>query len=730
VPSELPRGMVADAGAGETDPFYIKTSSLLADERNLVLKQDDTFIVLDRYGDIRPVGLAEEGLYHRGTRYLSRLSLRLGGRRALLLSSSVRQDNAWIAVDLTNLDIGDDTIDIPRGTLHLSRTIVLWDGVMHERLRVRNYGAAAILTSIGLAFDADYADIFEVRGTERARRGDRLPSIVDDGCIVLGYRGLDGVARRTRVCVQPWPADGGGNEVRIPVVLEPHAEETFDILFACEEREQRSMPISFPAALSASADTLATKRAEACEIETSDAQFNEWLQRSLADLAMMTTDSDYGPFPYAGVPWFSTPFGRDGLITAMECLWAMPALARGVLSYLAATQATDVDPDRDAQPGKILHEARDGEMAALGEIPFGRYYGSHDATPLFVVLAAAYYERTGDRDLIARIWPNITAALRWIEEDGDADGDGFIEYLRQSPTGLIQQGWKDSHDSVFHHDGQLAEGPIALCEIQGYVYAAWRGASGLARLMGHEVAADRYATKAEVLRARFEEQFWCPDLATYALALDGAKRPCRVVTSNAGHALFTGIASDAHAAEVARTLVSSNCFSGWGIRTVATSEPRYNPMSYHNGSIWPHDNALVAAGFSRYDLRGPALLVLDGLFDASKSMEQSRLPELFCGFPRRTGEHPTLYPVACSPQAWASGAVLMLLQSVLGLEVNAPQQLVRFTRSKLPAYLEAVHIRNLRVGAVNVDFELERHEHDVSINVRRRSGDLEIIAIK
>jgi glycogen debranching enzyme len=454
------------------------------------------------------------------------------------------------------------------------------------------------------------------------------------------------------------------------------------------------------------------------------------LQRSVSDLSMMMTDTPYGPFPYAGVPWFSTPFGRDAIITALECLWASPSLARGVLGYLASTQAEQNDPTSDAQPGKILHEARGGEMAALGEIPFGRYYGSHDATPLFIMLAAAYYRRTADGALIERLWPRIEAALDWIDRDGDLDGDGFVEYLRQSPTGLVHQGWKDSHDSVSHADGRAPAGPIALCEIQGYVYAAWRGAAALARVRDRPGLAEVLDGKAEALRIRFEERFWVQDLDTYALALDGDKQPCAVITSNAGHALFAGIASEDRARRVGRTLVGPDSFSGWGIRTLATTERRYNPMSYHNGSIWPHDNALIASGFARYGLRDEALMVMEGLFDASIHMDLHRLPELFCGFRRRNGERPTLYPVACNPQAWASASIFMFLQAALGLEVDAPAHTVRLTRAKLPAFLDEVLIRNLSIGPFTLDLRLERHHDDVGISVLRRQGDVQIIAIK
>jgi glycogen debranching enzyme len=389
-----------------------------------------------------------------------------------------------------------------------------------------------------------------------------------------------------------------------------------------------------------------------------------------------------------------------------------------------------VNAESDAEPGKILHEMRLGEMANLKEVPFGHYYGTIDATPLFIVLAAAYYDRTADTEFIRTIWPNLLAALDWINHYGDRDGDGFVEYARRAETGLVQQGWKDSSDSVFHSDGTLARAPIALCEVQSYVYAAKSGMSELAKEMGDLTLADRLSIEASELRANFSSKFWSDELSLFVLALDGEKNQCRVRSSNAGHCLFSGIASDLQHRSISKELLSPASYSGWGIRTIVAGEKRYNPMSYHNGSIWPHDNAIIAWGALRKRDKELPLRILSGLLDLSSEVIQHRLPELICGFERRHGKGPTLYPVACAPQAWAAGATFMVLQACLGLEVRALEHRIYLHYSALPEALNHVNVSNLRLGDASLDLSFERQGEGIDVNIRRRTGDVEVVILR
>ncbi len=708
--------------------YYIAAKSSPADDRAGVLKYGKMFCVFDRFGDIQTSGLGEEGLFFEGTRHLSQLAVSLWNSPPLLLSSTIETNNFLFTADLANLDVSHkNEVVIPRGTLHLHRSKFLWRDVCYEEFKFTNYGLGPLNIPFRITFDADFTDIFEVRGMHRQQRGRRLRTEVTGSGAVLVYEGLDGIVRRTRVQFEPAPKVLSATEMQSQLSLGPGEIADFHLTVSCNA-DSAAQTLGYSAAMDNATEELNNLDASVPEIQSSNSRFNDWVRRSFADVRMMTIGNPEVNYPYAGVPWFSTVFGRDGIITALEMLWLNPRIAKGVLQHLAATQATEVNPAMEAEPGKILHEMRHGEMATLGEIPFGRYYGTVDATPLFIMLAGAYYDRTGDLAFLRKLWPNIESALRWISEFGDVDGDGFVEYARHSSNGLVQQGWKDSNDSVFHADGTLAKAPIALCEVQGYVYAAKMAASRLNCALGNKNGCAGLLAEAEQLKAKFEDAFWCEDLSTYALALDGEKKPCRVRASNAGHCLYTGIASLERGRRVAKLLLSREFCTGWGIRTLACGEARYNPLSYHNGSVWPHDNAIIASGVARYGLKELAGKILLGLLDVSNQVDLHRLPELFCGISRRPGEGPTLYPVACSPQAWAAGAGFLALQACLGISVDDKNRQILFERPFLPDGIPQLWIKGLGCADSSVNLFLERRTSDVKIEVTENLGDIEIFS--
>jgi glycogen debranching enzyme len=603
----------------------------------------------------------------------------------------------------------------------------LWHDVCYEEFAFVNYGLSPLLLPFSMTFGADFADIFEVRGMHRQKKGQRLEDQVEKDLVLLSYEGLDNTIRQTRIQCDPGPKTISASELQFEVHLQPRQKAIFHLAISCDSRAVNDS-IGYCSAIVSARGEQKTASGTFPRICSSNSRFSDWIRRSVADVQMMMIGNPEVNYPYAGVPWFSTVFGRDGIITALEMLWLSPWIAKGVLQYLAETQAKDFNLAIEAEPGKILHEMRSGEMAALGEVPFGRYYGSVDATPLFILLAGSYYERTGDREFLQQLWPHIELALQWIDKFGDMDGDGFVEYAQRSSKGLVQQGWKDSNDSVFHADGMLAEAPIALCEVQGYVYAAKLAAARLSEMLGDKEKCRALESEAEKLRVNFEEAFWCDDLSTYALALDGHKKRCRVRTSNAGHCLYAGIASSDRARLVAETLLGSDSFSGWGVRTVAAGQARYNPLSYHNGSIWPHDNAIVASGLAKYECKDMAGRILLGLLDASRWADLSRLPELFCGLDRRRGEGPTLYPVACSPQAWAAGAVFLLVQACLGGSTQAVSNRILFDRPYLPEGIPQLWIKGLRTSKGSVDLFFERRNDAVRVEVTDQQGEIEVVA--
>jgi glycogen debranching enzyme len=672
--------------------------------RLFALKHGDTFLVADAFGDILGDG---DGLFRDDTRVLSRYRLTLDGKAPSLLGAAVAQDNVLFTSNLTFRPLpplGDASA--PDGVVHLQRRRLIWEERLHERLTLTNYAEHEAVVPLGLSFAADFRDMFEVRGTKRRARGHPLPAEVAAASVLLRYHGLDGILRVSAITFSEPPDRLSADQAEFLIRLEPRGSRKIYIEVGAAADAPPSRASFRAAAVRARFSVRATRRRGAT-VRSSGRLFSEWLDKSRADLALLTTKLPTGPYPYAGIPWFSTAFGRDAIVTSLQMLWLDPSLARGVLRFLGRHQAKETSPFQDAAPGKIMHETRKGEMAALRELPFGQYYGGVDTTPLFVMLAGAYAARTGDLGLVEELWPSLCAAMAWIEGDGDSDKDGFVDYARGAATGLANQGWKDSQDSVFHADGTDAVGPVALIEVQGYVYAALVAMADLAARRGETADAERWQARAATLRAAVEARFWVEELDYYALALDGQGRPCRVRGSNAGHLLFTGLPTAERAGRVADQLLASPFNSGWGIRTLAAGETRYNPMSYHNGSVWPHDTALCAAGLSRYGTRDGVVRLMSGAFEAAVHIDM-RLPELFCGFARAAGEAPIGYPVACLPQAWSSGAAFMLLQACLGLSVDGWSGTIHVDRPRLPIGIDRLTIHRLAVGSAAVDLTFQR----------------------
>jgi glycogen debranching enzyme len=709
-------------------PFYIPATAPAARPRH-VLKHDDTFIVLDSHGDIGAAAGGPDGLFHCDTRFLSHLEFLLNGAQPLALGANVRDDNTLLTFDLTNPDTYfENHLVLAKDTLHVVRTVFLLHDAAYQRFTIRNFGVHSADVRVAVLFDSDFADLFEVRGLRRKHHGTIRKELCPAAMLLL-YEGLDGRLRRTRVRFDPAPHEITQSAATYRIHLGPQEAIAIDLAIDCDNADPPIL-VTLRRALRAIHRNRRAASYRVSTVECSNDLFNEVLCRSMSDLYMLISNTPQGPYPYAGIPWYSTTFGRDGLITAMQMLWLDPRVAKGVLRRLAAYQAKADDPAADAQSGKILHEMRSGEMAALREVPFGLYYGSVDATPLFVMLAGLYFERTGDEATLVELWPAVEAALSWMDQWGDADGDGFVEYQSASEQGLANQGWKDSQDAIFHADGHLAEGPIALPEVQGYVCCAKRLAARCARRLGLAEKASQLEREADRLARRFDASFWCPEIELYALALDGKKEQCRVRSSNAGQVLFTGIAPPEKATKIADVLMGNRFFSGWGIRTIASTEARYNPMSYHNGSVWPHDNALIALGMARCGLREPVERLFKGLFEAATYMSMRRLPELFCGFRRGRGRGPTLYPVACSPQAWASATPFTLIEASLGLEFDPPANEIRLRNPCLPSFLDEMLLRDLQLNGASIDLKLRRHPSSVSVEVLERRGSVQLAVIK
>lgn len=696
----------------------------------LVVKNGALFMCSDRAGDVRPDAETGEGLYAFDTRFLSELRLTVGGMTPMPLAASA--DHAFeISIDASIPETTTrDELSLSQTNLVLRRRRLVSDRV-YERVEIANHGSGVATTELRVALSADFADIFEVRGTQGLSLRLRKPALehLRDG-VTFGYAGLDDVVRRTDVAFDPLPADLGIQGSRAtaswPIQLAPRQSLVVELVLECSLGSNRSAHASFDEAESACREEAVGWVAASTSIESSNQPYDGLIDATMRDLYALQTPMNGGRITAAGIPWYVAPFGRDALWTSYECLMSRPGLARDTLLLLAEHQARQDDAHRDAEPGKILHEMRSGELAGAGLVPHTPYFGTIDATPLFLVLAAAYYEWTGDVETMTRLKPHLEAALSWIDDHGDADGDGFVEYERRSPVGLRNQGWKDSPGAIVDADGSPARGSIALCEVQAYVFMGKVRIAGVfERLREHE-RARTLRKEAELLRDAFNRSFWLEDEGTFAVALDGDKNLVGSVTSNAGHCLFAGIADDDKARSVADRLLAPDMFSGWGIRTLSSESAAYDPTSYHNGSVWPHDNAIVAAGLKRYGRTEDVERIAAALFEAAMQSPESRLPELFCGFPRHLEKPYVDYPVACIPQAWSSAAPLMLLQTMLGISANAPRGSLDAAQPSLPPWLERVTLSNLKVGAEQVSLAFERRGDATSLSVLEGAENIHI----
>jgi glycogen debranching enzyme len=710
------------------------------------LKHENLYLLTDAFGDIHP-NMRGLGLYHDDTRVLSLYELRVNGFRPVVLRAS--GGPGYVStIQLTNPDVRhhplekrDPEIVMRRQSMGIVRERLL-GGAFRERITVRNFTGHEERVELSLALAVDGADIFELRGFQRVRRGEVLPVLVreeQDGLrATLAYRGLDDVVRSTFVAASLPGIVEEGPSFRFAEVLAAGGSMSLSVTVWTADEPWAAVRDAAPEDRFPEPPEVSAEEPEAAHrawaestaaVRSGDAFFDRTIERARSDLRALISGWPGGTERYvaAGVPWFVTLFGRDSIITALETLAFRPQIAIETLQLLARHQSREDDPRRDAEPGKILHELRTGEMARLGEVPHVPYFGSVDATPLWLVLLSETHAWTGDDALVDRLWPNVLAALEWIDRYGDRDGDGFVEYRRRNDEGLVNQGWKDSFDAIRWRDGALAEAPVALVEVQGYVWDAKRRIAALARRRGDAALADRLTGQAETLRQRFEDAFWMEDAGTYAMALDGAKRQCDAIASNPGQALWSGIVAPERAARVVASLLSPAMNSGWGIRTLASDQVGFNPIGYHLGSVWPHDNALIAAGLKRYGFAREAGLVAEQVLGASRHFREYRLPELYCGFSREESHLPVPYPVACVPQAWAAGAPYSLLQTMLGLRADASANTLELMHPELPEWLEKVIVRGMTVGEAVVDLHVYRSKEGTGVEVVRKTFDINVV---
>ncbi len=696
---------------------------LIRDIRDaLVIREQGTFLLTDTSGNVPANNPSGFGLYHSDTRYLSVYDFSFAEARPVVLLSTAELGFSEEQV-LTNPAIASlEGRVLPRGSVEAWRQRVV-DHVLEETLRVTNYNVFPIDLDVVYAFDADFADIFEVRGAKRERRGELLPPRVDDGSITFAYQGLDQRRRETTITFSPAPSSVQDGVVTFRLHLDHGESVVVRTVIATNGDSRAQHGVERFAGVSSQYQQWMER---GTQVLTSNEFFNAALERSLSDLRMLWSGVGEHSYPAAGTPWYDTFFGRDSAIASMQTLAYKPEIARCCLKLLARWQGKKTDHWRDEEPGKILHEWRQNEMTATGELPFSPYYGSIDSTPLFLLLAGEYYAWSADLAFLRELEPSLRAALRWVDTFGDADGDSYVEYEARSAQGLLNQGWKDSPEGIINADGTPTKPPIALVEVQGYVYAAKKKLAPVFAALGDESMAQRLAREATQLKRRFNRDFWLEEERFFALALDGDKQQAAAITSNPGQALWAGIAQRRLAAPVVKVLMRNDMFSGWGIRTLSARSSRFSPLGYHLGAVWPHDNSIIAFGFKKYGFEDEANEVATALFDAARSFAYYRLPELYAGSARSTHYTPVPYPVACRPQAWAAGSFLLILQSILGLAPNAPEGELLIVRPRLPDWLDDVQVTNLKVGEGEADLSFRRRGNRTAVDVLGLRGGLKV----
>ncbi len=692
---------------------------------NLTLIDGKTFMATNVAGDIVPPGAPDVGFFHEDTRFLSHLEFRIDGQRSVVLSSST--EKTFVSqIELTTGNITlRDSFDLPENTVHIRREQLLSSEILFDRYAFENFNRCPVKFTVEIACDADFVDVFQVRGVARAAHGQYYQPVIEPDGMIFSYRGCDNVLRQTIVRMNPAPVEISACTARWELRLEPMRTSALQITVTplVEHKASRASLYDYDKQLQTRRTAFNEFDSASTSFSSSNSVFDNLLRNAMGDFHALRIPFGNEHVIAAGIPWFATVFGRDSIIAAYQTLSLNPELAKDTLRVLARKQANEVDDWRDAQPGKILHESREGEMTQCGEMPFSPYYGSADATPLWLVLLSETFNWTCDEALVREMLPHAYRALDWIDQYGDLDGDGFVEYLRRSPRGLINQGWKDSWDANIHRDGRVANPPIALCEVQGYVYDAKYRMASLLRMFGDSGRAEKLRREANDLARRFDKSFWSAERAFYAMALDAEKKPLEVIASNPGHLLWSRIINRERARAVTQRMMEDDMFSGWGWRTLSQREKVFNPLSYHRGSVWPHDNSLIAHGMALNEFRGPALHILTALFQAAMEFRDYRLPELFCGVQRRPFDEPVHYPVSCSPQAWASGALFLILSSVLGIRPSAQRRELNIINPQLPEWLGHLHIRNLKIGNSRVGLDFSRRDQRTFCNVVDITGE-------